>query len=160
MFRAGIGNPLSNLKKAQIIHLDIGAGDPVTPEPIQTETPNLLGDGTLSWSVYPVETTVAEKLHALVVRASANSRSKDIFDLTLLLPKCDTDLLFQAIEATFRYRGDKMPDDVSLHLEQMDTKLLKMGWASAVTDIPAAPSFEDAFSELVNQLKGKIGSPK
>jgi hypothetical protein len=70
VMRAGLGEIPKNLKKAQIVHLDIGKGDPVVPGPVEVETPFILGGGSLSWRVYPVETTVAEKLHALVVRGS------------------------------------------------------------------------------------------
>ncbi len=87
VLRTGIGEILKNLKKAQIVHFDIGKGDPVVPGPVDVETPFLLGGGSLSWRVYPVETTVAEKLHALIIRGSESSRSKDVFDLGLLLPK-------------------------------------------------------------------------
>src|SRR4051794_17219137 len=42
IYRAGIGEVLKNLKKAQIIHFDLGIGDPVTPGPQKMEMPALL----------------------------------------------------------------------------------------------------------------------
>ena len=87
VYRAGIGEVLKNIKKAQIIHFDLGVGDPVTPGPIAATTQTLLSGETMSWSVYPIETIIAEKLHAVVVRGGANSRSKDIHDLAIFLPK-------------------------------------------------------------------------
>jgi Nucleotidyl transferase AbiEii toxin, Type IV TA system len=51
-FRGGIGVPLKDLKRAQIINFDLGIGDPVTPFPIKKEMPELLGKGEISWSVY------------------------------------------------------------------------------------------------------------
>jgi hypothetical protein len=64
VYRAGIGEVLKNLKKAQVVHFDVGIGDPITPGPLATETPSLLSPHeALSWSVYPVETIIAEKLH-------------------------------------------------------------------------------------------------
>lgn len=153
VFRTGIGEILKNLKKAQIINLDIGKGDPVVPGPIAVETPFLLGEGTLSWSVYPAETTVAEKLHALIVRHSASSRSKDVFDLNLLLPKCNPSILKNAISETFRYRGDAIPENVVQHVQEIDRKILRAGWASATGDLPLKADFDEQFDALVTRLR-------
>ncbi|MBK8202492.1 MAG: nucleotidyl transferase AbiEii/AbiGii toxin family protein [Bdellovibrionales bacterium] len=66
-YRAGIGEVLKNIKKAQIINFDLGIGDPITPGPQPKKTPSLFsGSDDISWSVYPVETICAEKLHALI----------------------------------------------------------------------------------------------
>jgi hypothetical protein len=156
VLRAGIGEILKNLKKAQIVHLDIGKGDPVVPGPLEVKTPFLLGGGALSWRVYPVETTVAEKLHALVVRGSESSRSKDIFDLNLLLHKCDASTLLQSLSETFRHRGDALPGDLVQHLQGIDRRVLKMGWVSAVGDLPGALDFDEQFDSLVLALR-KLG---
>lgn len=83
VFRSGIGPILKDIRRAQLIQLDIGTGDPITPGPVNNELPELLGPGRLSWQVYPIETSAAEKLHALITRGSENSRAKDIFDLSL-----------------------------------------------------------------------------
>ncbi|MBI3901121.1 MAG: nucleotidyl transferase AbiEii/AbiGii toxin family protein, partial [Chlamydiia bacterium] len=47
----------------------------------------------LSWSIYPIETIIAEKLHALINRGHLNSRSKDVFDLVAFLPTAKRSLL-------------------------------------------------------------------
>lgn len=151
-FRAGIGEILQNIKRAQVINLDIGKGDPIVPGPVDVETPFLLGGGILSWRVYPVETTVSEKLHALIVRGSASSRSKDIFDLNLLLPKCDSANLKKSLAETFRYRGEKLPADIVDCIKQIDTKVLAAGWKSAVITILNPSKFQDAFEELIRKL--------
>ena len=41
-YRAGIGEVLKDLKKAQIIHFDLGIGDPITPGPQKKQIPSLL----------------------------------------------------------------------------------------------------------------------
>ena len=153
VMRAGLGEIPKNLKKAQIVHLDIGKGDPVVPGPVEVETPFILGGGSLSWRVYPVETTVAEKLHALIVRGSESSRSKDIFDLNLLLPKCDPKKLKDSIKETFRHRGDELPNDIQSHIREINRRVLKMGWVSAVGDIRDSPDFDEVFDSLVLKLK-------
>lgn len=153
VFRAGLGEVLKNPKKGQVINFDIGTGDPVTPGPKQIETPALIGDESIRWPVYPVETTAAEKLHCLVTRSLDNSRSKDIFDLTVLLPMCKMDVLTKAIRATFSHRGDIVPSDLVEHLKQTDTSILRRGWKSATADIQPSPDFDDSFEVILKQLK-------
>lgn len=121
-------NSQKKLKKAQIVHLDIGKGDPIVPGPVEVETPFLLGGGSLSWRVYPVETTVAEKLHALIARGSESSRSKDIFDLSLLLKRCNAEILKRSISETFRHRNYPIPSNIVHQLQQIDRHLLTK-WA-------------------------------
>ena len=64
VFRAGLGEKLKNIKRAQIVNFDLGIGDPVTPGPVETTTNSLVLEQDFSWAVYPVETILAEKLHA------------------------------------------------------------------------------------------------
>ena len=59
----------------------MGFGDPVFPGPQNLVMTSILkGVEEVSWSVYPVETIVAEKLHALIdlgeINSSACSGSK------------------------------------------------------------------------------------
>lgn len=152
VFRCGIGEILPDLKRAQIVNLDVGKGDPIVPAHQEVQTPFLLGGGTLSWKVYPVETTVAEKLHALIVRGSQSSRAKDIFDLVLLIPKCDQSHLRKALLETFRYRGEKLPSNIAEHVKNIERGLLKKGWTSAVGEISNAQDFDDAFDALIKSL--------
>lgn len=49
VFRAGIGEPLKDLKRAQIINLDIGTGDPVTPGPVAVNLEPLLDSEKIGW---------------------------------------------------------------------------------------------------------------
>ena len=149
-FRGGVGEVLKNLQKAQRIQLDIGYGDPVTPGPVEVETPYILGKGTLCWKVYPIETTVAEKIHALITRPSGNSRAKDIFDLYYLLPKCQKKVLHEAIVATFTFRRDPLPHSFEEALKKIDPTRLKAGWGSAKATIPGDLNFDDLFQEVIN----------
>lgn len=148
-FRGGVGNQPSKLEKSQIISIDLGIGDPVVPSP-QNVITNLTLGGHLSWQVYPVETILAEKLHALIKLGDRNSRSKDVFDIALLLPKADVESLRKALEETFNYRGDKLPDQIYGHISQIDTSLLKRGWVSAVASVKNTEGFDHAFNSILN----------
>jgi predicted nucleotidyltransferase component of viral defense system len=156
VYRAGIGEVLKNLRKAQVINFDLGIGDPVTPGPQKEETPSLLAsDEELNWSVYPIETIIAEKLHALVSHGDQNSRSKDIHDLAVFLPKADVTALKEAVKKCFEYRETDLPSTFSHALKKLNTIRLERGWSSAIASIPDAPTFESAF-EAVVKLVSKL----
>ena len=107
----------SELAKARCkTQIDVGFGDAVTPDPVESIYPVLLDDlPAPRLRVYPTYTVVAEKLHAIALLGMTNSRVKDYFNLSVLLDRetLDTDLLAQAIKATFERRGmavlDKLP---------------------------------------------------
>lgn len=153
VFRTGIGPILKDIKRAQLVNLDIGIGDPITPGPVKSTISELLGGGSVSWSVYPIETAAAEKIHTLVARGSENSRAKDVFDLSLFLPKCRSATLKEALKQTFQYRGAMLPKDIPSVLRAIDLSLIKRGWQSAVGDIESAATFEEAFKTVVSELE-------
>jgi hypothetical protein len=153
IYRAGIGEMIKNVKKAQIINFDLGIGDPVTPGPFAATTRGMISNETLSWSVYPIETIIAEKLHAVVAHADGNSRSKDIHDLALFLPKADKRILRVALEKCFSFRGTALPKSMSKLIQGFDTSALERGWASATASVPDAPKFQTAFASLVSQIE-------
>lgn len=152
IFRCGVGEPPENLRRAQLVHLDLGTGDPVTPKESRYETPFLLSEGNLSWRVYPVETISAEKLHCLLTRGSDNSRAKDVFDLNLFLPQCNPDILNRAIMETFSHRGATVPDVIADSIRGIGTDLMKLGWKSAVAGIDGAADFDTVFGQLIETL--------
>ena len=153
VYRAGIGEVLKNLKKAQIVHFDLGIGDPITPSPQKKQTPSLLGDNEeISWSVYPIETICAEKLHALISHGDQNSRSKDVHDLAIFLPKADRMVLKEAIKKCFDFRKTDVPTSFLNILKELDTTRLEKGWTSAVASIHEASSFKAMFKTLLDQI--------
>lgn len=149
-YRAGIGEVLKNFKKAQVVHFDVGIGDPVTPGPLPTETASLIIPGSsLRWLVYPLETIIAEKMHALIAHGDLNSRSKDVYDLAILLPKADPDILVRALKYCFQFRETELPGSFTTVLRSMDTKSLERGWTSATASIPGKTQFNSAFDVVV-----------
>jgi predicted nucleotidyltransferase component of viral defense system len=92
--------------------IDVGFGDAVTPAPVESVYPVLLADlPAPRLKAYPTYTVIAEKLHAIALLGMTNSRLKDYFDLSVLLERelLDTDLLAQAVKATFERRGMAVP---------------------------------------------------
>ncbi len=99
--------------------IDVGFGDAVTPAPVDSVYPVLLEDMPAPrLRTYPTYTVIAEKLHAIALLGMTNTRLKDYFDLSVLLERetLDTDLLAQAIKATFERRGMAVPDGLPVGL--------------------------------------------
>jgi hypothetical protein len=96
--------------------IDVAFGDPMTG-PIHTvSAPDSLGFAGVAppmIPIYPIETHVAEKVHAYTLRGDDNSRMKDLVDLALIATEAklrpDVELsaatIRSAIATTFRARA-------------------------------------------------------
>ncbi len=153
VYRAGIGEILPDIKRAQAINFDLGIGDPVTPGPQKAETPSYFPQNEdISWSVYPIETICAEKLHALVIHGDANSRSKDIHDLSVFLPKADAEILGTALKRCFEFRKTELPKKISTEIKKINTHRLEKGWANSVSTVARAPDFKTTFDAVIKNM--------
>ncbi len=153
VYRAGIGEILKNIKKARVVHFDVGIGDPITPGPLMIETPSiLLPNEDLSWSVYPIETMIAQKLHALVAHGDINSRSKDVYDLATFLQKANPEILGLALKRCFSYRSTELPQNLPAVLSAIDTKSLERGWISATASVRDKREFKTTFEAVVRSI--------
>ncbi len=96
------------------IQVDVGIGDAVTPAPEWLEYPGLLDLPHPRLRAYPRESVIAEKLHAIVLFGTRNSRMKDYFDLYALAREgvVEAAILADAIAATFERRTTEVPGDV------------------------------------------------
>ena len=93
------------------VHMDIGFGDVVTPNPISMTYPVLLDTSEIHLKAYSLESVISEKFHAMVDLAFANSRMKDFFDVSMLAitNDFDGDVLQQAIQSTLLVVIHKCP---------------------------------------------------
>jgi predicted nucleotidyltransferase component of viral defense system len=92
----------------QILQVDIGFGDVITPDAVDILFPALFNElENPKILAYSVETVIAEKFEAMITLGTANSRMKDFFDVFTLLKKTElnTETLSDAIKATFRSRN-------------------------------------------------------
>jgi predicted nucleotidyltransferase component of viral defense system len=109
------------LGKARLrVQVDVGIGDVVVPAPGWLEYPSLLGFARPRLRAYHRETVVAEKVHAMVVLGSRNSRLRDLFDVEALAQReaFDGPTLTAALRATFERRTTPLPDRLPLALTQ------------------------------------------
>ncbi|MFH0779098.1 MAG: nucleotidyl transferase AbiEii/AbiGii toxin family protein [Candidatus Eisenbacteria bacterium] len=88
------------------IQVDVGIGDVVFPRPLDIEYPALLDFPSARLKGYTMESTIAEKFHAMVILGVLNSRMKDFYDVWMLSRTYDLagGILAEAIEKTFEAR--------------------------------------------------------
>jgi predicted nucleotidyltransferase component of viral defense system len=116
---AGIGISLiARIKNIRVpFSIDLGIGDAVIPESIKREIPTQLADfETPVINTYSLETTIAEKLDAILDLMEFSSRMKDYYDIYYLSMKFDFDgnILSKALATTFKNRGH------SFNIEQFE----------------------------------------
>lgn len=89
------------------MRIDIGFGDVVIPAPVLSELPTVLGFPAPSLLCYRRESSIAEKLHAMLILGELNSRMKDFYDIWLLSRHFDfdSDILAEAIRRTLEKRA-------------------------------------------------------
>jgi len=136
------------------MQLDIGFGDSIIPDPIEIATPSLLGYPSGILRGYAVETSIAEKIHAVFQLEMLNSRMKDFYDIWFLSRNVQLDLniLSKAIAGTFNNRGAVIPKDSIVFSEEFSKNADKQKqWAAFCRKrgIDNAPA---EFSEIANEV--------
>ena len=107
---AGIGaSLLAKIKNTKTpFGIDFGVGDVIVPKQEKRKIPTQLDDFDAPMvNTYSLETTIAEKLDAILSLMEFSSRMKDYYDLYYLANKFDFDgaTLTKALNATFENRG-------------------------------------------------------
>jgi len=152
------------------LQIDVGFGDALYPAAETIEYPTLLELEALSQPkllAYNLETVIAEKLHAMTILGTSNSRLKDFYDIWLMSQEqnYEATILFETINRTFERRGNKLEESNFLFAEAfvMNEKMsLRWEQFKAKNPLGNPSSFEGimieirAFLEplLVYQTKG------
>jgi len=111
---------LGALGSARInMQIDIGFGDVVYPKPEESDLPTMLNSPAPRLLCYSRESSIAEKLEAMVKLGMLNSRMKDFYDIWLLSRQFDFDgtKLAEAIRLTFEQRGTTLPAEIEAFTE-------------------------------------------
>lgn len=100
------------------VQVDVGIGDKVVPEPEWLDYPALLDLPAPRMRCYPPEVAIAEKLHAMVVLGSRNSRMRDFYDVFVLSERrnFEGERLVAAVRNTFERRRTPIPEALPLAL--------------------------------------------
>src|SRR5690606_34890384 len=125
----------------------------ITPDAKPREIPTLL-PGTAPRPViksYPLETVIAEKLHAACQFGSLNSRHKDYYDVWRIIRRqpLDGNTLAEAIRRTFAHQQRELPAD-SEALSLRFAEGASQSWQAFLKKIGAkdVPSYPEVMEEI------------
>ncbi len=143
---------------AQIMTMDIGFGDVVTPSPIELDYPVLLEHlPKVTIMAYSLETAIAEKFHAIIILADQSSRMKDYYDLHHLLSKekYNSDILQEAIERTFENRHTSYDANTMFFRKDFaDNQQMQVRWKSFLNKITKGEKL--TFSDVVKYIQNVL----
>ena len=151
--------PVSMDTIAQVMTMDIGFGDVVTPGAVPLDYPILLKNlPAANILAYSIETVIAEKMHAVVDLADQSSRMKDYYDLYQILSanQYDEEILKVAIKRTFENRHTEYKKDVMFfRAEYPENAAMQIRWKAFIRKITSKSnlSFSDVASYLQTTLK-------
>ena len=108
----GVGvSILGKIKNVEIMfNIEFGFGDVIVPRQDRRQIPTQLNNFVSpTINTYSIETTIAEKLDAILSLMELSSRMKDYYDIYYLARKYDLDgyILCEALRKTFSNRGHR-----------------------------------------------------
>lgn len=97
------------------VGIDIGFGDVIYPDAVEMEFPVILDTEAPKVNAYSLESSIAEKLEAIVKNGFLNSRYKDFYDIYVLSTKYhfNYDELNNAVTETFTNRKTPITMDTA-----------------------------------------------
>lgn len=124
-------------KIREVLKFDIGFDDIITPEKKLYNYPVILKEmPPFKLYAYTIETSIAEKLSAMIALGDENTRMKDFYDVWFIFNniEIDFDILDKAITNTFRRKKverdrNSVVFDISFYLDEKHIKL----WTKFVT---------------------------
>ena len=159
---AGIGASLvARIKNTKTpFSIDFGVGDVIVPRQEKREIPTQLDDFVApTVNTYSLETTIAEKLDAILSLMEFSSRMKDYYDIYYLSNKFDFDgvTLTEALKKTFANRGhtftaDQFKQVIAFH----DDEAMQKKWKAFIRKINTKT---DDFRTVLDTIKRFMEDP-
>lgn len=159
---AGIGASLvARIKNTRTpFSIDFGVGDVIVPKQVKRKIPTQLDDFTDPMvNTYSLETTIAEKIDAILSLMEFSSRMKDYYDLYYLANKFDFDgkILTEALKRTFENRGHSFTVE---QFEQVmgfgDDAAMQKKWKAFVRKIDTKI---DSFETVLRTINTFLAEP-
>ena len=153
---AGIGASLvAKIKNTKTpFSIDFGVGDVIVPRPEKRKIPTQLDDfASPTVNTYSLETTVAEKLDAILGLMEFSSRMKDYYDLYYLAIKFDFDgaALAEALKKTFENRGRKFTaEQFNRVMTFAGDEAMQKKWKAFIRKIDAKTDEYEAVLGMMN----------
>ena len=153
--RVKIDSHLGNIR--QVLQIDIGFGDVITPHHINMTYPTLLSMPEPQIIAYSIESVIAEKFEAMIDLADQNSRMKDFYDVFKLLENHNYEgtTLKEAIVNTFHQRKTSYTENHILFADAFieNPNRLRM-WQAFITKMNKNMVFEDIeFAQIIGVIK-------
>ena len=159
---AGIGASIvARIKNTRTLFgIDFGVGDVIVPKQEKRKIPTQLSDfDAPTVNTYSVETTIAEKIDAILILMEFSSRMKDYYDIYYLANKFDFDgrLLTEALKKTFANRGHSFTVE---QFEQVmgfaDDEAMQKKWKAFTRKIDTKT---DDYSTVLKTIRAFLEQP-
>ena len=159
---AGIGASLvARIKNIRTpLNIDFSVGDMIVPKQEKRKIPSQLEDFTAPMiNTYSLETTVAEKIDAILNLMEFSSRMKDYYDIYYLANKFDFDgaLLAEAMKKTFANRNHSFTVEQFEQVMAFDgDEAMRKKWKAFCrkTDIKT-----DDYSTVLKAIRSLLSEP-
>ena len=132
--------------------IDIGIDDVIVPDPIKrtivTRLPDFVPPEVYTYSL---ESTIAEKLDAILQRMAGTSRMKDFYDIYYLSGIFDFEgeILIQAVKSTLAHRNRELPTDAFAEIgEFKNNDALNTQWKAFDPAKESGLLFDDVLDRL------------
>lgn len=140
--------------------IDFGVGDIIVPKQEKRKIPTQLDDFLApTVNTYSIETTIAEKIDAILSLMEFSSRMKDYYDIYYLANKFDFDgkVLTEALKRTFENRGHRFTVE---QFEQVmgfaDDETMQKKWKAFTRKIDTKT---DDYSTVLKTIKAFLTKP-
>lgn len=159
---AGIGASIvAHIKNTRTpFSIDFGVGDVIVPKQEKRKIPTQLDDFIApTVNTYSLETTIAEKIDAILSLMEFSSRMKDYYDIYYLANKFDFDgaTLTEALRKTFENRGHSFTLERFLQVTAFDDdEAMQKKWRAFVHKID---SKKDNYSTVLKTIKDFLTKP-
>mgnify|MGYP000872846204 CR=1 FL=1 len=159
---AGIGASIvARIKNTRTpFGIDFGVGDVIVPKQEKRKIPTQLDDFVApTVNTYSIETTVAEKIDAILSLMEFSSRMKDYYDIYYLANKFDFDgaTLTEALKKTFENRGHSFTIEQFEQVMSFDNdEAMQKKWKAFVRKIGTKT---DDYNTVLRTIKAFLAKP-
>ena len=159
---AGIGvSMIARIKNTKIpFSIDFGVGDIIVPKQEKRKIPTQLSDFDAPMiNTYSIETTVAEKIDAILSLMEFSSRMKDYYDIYYLANKFNFygATLTEALKKTFENRNHNFTIEQFEHMLEFDSDVaMQKKWKAFIKKINTKT---DDFETVLKTIKLFLAEP-
>lgn len=159
---AGIGaSVVARIKNTKTpFSIDFGVGDVIVPKQEKRKIPTQLSDfAAPTVNTYSLETTIAEKIDAILSLMEFSSRMKDYYDIYYLANKFDFDgkMLTEALNKTFENRGHAFTvEQFEQVMNFADDSAMQKKWNAFVRKIDTKT---DDYGTVLKTIKAFLTEP-